>query len=272
MHEKSLFKSELAELGEYKVGPSDAAFNQAGCLIAPTMVFPKTSIWIEHDGAEPFVSDPTLINFYNLHQVYRRNLISERGDYCHWFRLDDELLSEITRVEKNHFKLKSISCPADIFMLHLQILHAFNNKTELDVLTLEEGILEIYHRLFSDESGSHRLFDRKGVKHQILVEQVKSTLNDDLLTKYSLNDLARIHNKSPYHLSRVFKKFTGIGINQYRYKQRLHQLTIDMQSCTKELTALALDFGFSSHSHMSASFKAKFGLTPSEFRAKISSH
>jgi AraC-like DNA-binding protein len=34
-----------------------------------------------------------------------------------------------------------------------------------------------------------------------------------------------------------------------------------------DLTALALDLGFSSHSHFSAVFRRTFGLTPSRFSA-----
>ena len=33
-----------------------------------------------------------------------------------------------------------------------------------------------------------------------------------------------------------------------------------------DLTELAMDLGFSSHSHFSARFRRAFGLTPSEFR------
>ncbi len=33
-----------------------------------------------------------------------------------------------------------------------------------------------------------------------------------------------------------------------------------------DLTELALELGFSSHSHFSARFRQAFGLTPSEFR------
>jgi AraC family transcriptional regulator len=35
---------------------------------------------------------------------------------------------------------------------------------------------------------------------------------------------------------------------------------------TDDLTTLALDVGFSSHSHFSAAFRRAFGMTPSQFR------
>jgi AraC-like DNA-binding protein len=39
-----------------------------------------------------------------------------------------------------------------------------------------------------------------------------------------------------------------------------------------DLTALAFDLGFSSHSHFSAAFRRAFGCTPSAFRESMRVH
>jgi AraC-like DNA-binding protein len=53
----------------------------------------------------------------------------------------------------------------------------------------------------------------------------------------------------------------------YRYQSRLRLArALDLLAQYDDLTALALDLGFSSHSHFSAAFRQTYGRTPSEFR------
>lgn len=56
----------------------------------------------------------------------------------------------------------------------------------------------------------------------------------------------------------------------YRYQLRL-RLAKAMQELVKydDLTTLALDLGFSSHSHFGAMFRATYGDNPSAFRTKF---
>jgi AraC-like DNA-binding protein len=53
----------------------------------------------------------------------------------------------------------------------------------------------------------------------------------------------------------------------YRYQSRLRLArALDLLAQYDDLTALALDLGFSSHSHFSAVFRQTYGRSPSEFR------
>ncbi len=272
MHEKSLFKSDLVEVGEFTISPQDAMFSEQGCVDAPIIVFPKTCIWIQHEGSEPFVSDPTLVNFYNQGQVYQRFAISQVGDICHWFRIDDQLMVELSRKERDHFEVENTLCPANVFLSQLMLLQKVFQGNTLNVLEIEEEVIGLFQHLLFHSNKADRVFNRNQVKHQQLVEQVKATLHEDLSANLSLRQLAKIHHTSPYHLSRVFKVVNGEGINQYRKRQRLHLLSLELNSTGKGLIDLAFDYGFSSHSHMSASFRSRFGMTPSQTREQFQLH
>jgi AraC-like DNA-binding protein len=54
-------------------------------------------------------------------------------------------------------------------------------------------------------------------------------------------------------------------LHQYVTQLRLSRTLAEIPH-THDLTALALDVGFSSHSHFSAAFRRAFGMTPSQFR------
>ncbi|TDR22810.1 helix-turn-helix transcriptional regulator [Marinicella litoralis] len=269
MSETLLFKTDLIEVGVFVVNPQDPCFFEAGFVESPIIVFPKNSIWIQHDGSDPFVADPTLVNFYNKGQTYKRYAIHQSGDYCHWFKISDELLSEAVASERHHFNAQNMPCPAPIFLQHLVILKQVMAEQQPDALTLEEQVLMLFHELLSQHKRQDCLFYKKQARHKRLIEAVKETLQSDLSVNLSLQQLSKLHNTSPFHLSRVFKSINGQGINQYRTQQRLRSLTLELQHNQMDLIDLACDYGFSSHSHMSTSFKQSFGITPSDFQKGI---
>jgi len=269
MSDAILYTTELIEIGVFRISPNEPSFIHKGFVASPIIVFPKNSIWIQHDGSDPFVADPTLVNFYNKGQSYNRYAINQAGDYCHWFRIADELLSEVVAKDRGHFSIENMLCPADVFLQHLFILKQLMTDHLPNALAIEEQVLSMFQELFAQHHHQERSYGQKHERHKRLIESVKESLHADFSVNLSLQQLAKLHHTSPYHLSRVFKKINGIGINHYRTQQRLRSLTLELQQHQVDLVDLAFDYGYSSHSHMSASFKQVFGLTPSDCQQQI---
>ena len=57
-----------------------------------------------------------------------------------------------------------------------------------------------------------------------------------------------------------------MGVHAYRAKLRLRASLELLEAGAVDLSALAGDLGYSSHSHFSAAFRREFGVTPSAFR------
>jgi AraC-like DNA-binding protein len=57
----------------------------------------------------------------------------------------------------------------------------------------------------------------------------------------------------------------GVPLHGYLTQLRLARALVELPHAS-DLTTLALDLGFSSHSHFTAVFRAAFGCTPSQFR------
>jgi AraC-like DNA-binding protein len=87
---------------------------------------------------------------------------------------------------------------------------------------------------------------------------------------WTLNNLAHDVGSSPYHLLRVFRGETGSTIHQYRMQLRLSAAARAILEGCDDLTGLALDLGFSSHSHFTDAFRRRFGIAPSALRGGIS--
>ena len=84
----------------------------------------------------------------------------------------------------------------------------------------------------------------------------------------SLDDLARYAGSSPYRLCRIFRAHTGQSIRAYRSQLRL-RAAFDRLLQGADITDLALELGFSSHSHFTAAFRSRFGTSPSRLRAEF---
>jgi AraC-like DNA-binding protein len=70
---------------------------------------------------------------------------------------------------------------------------------------------------------------------------------------------------SPVYLTQVFQYIEGRPLYHYQLQLRLAR-ALDLLGNYADLTSLALDLGFSSHSHFSAAFKRAYRQTPSEFQ------
>ena len=99
------------------------------------------------------------------------------------------------------------------------------------------------------------------------IEEVKRLIAADLAASPTLGELAASAACSPFDLCRSFRSATGMTISEYRSSLRMRTSLAMLRNCRKDLAEIALDLGFSSHSHFTARFRTHFGMTPSTWRA-----
>jgi len=92
----------------------------------------------------------------------------------------------------------------------------------------------------------------------------------NLDTESSLQALAKESGYSRVHFVRMFRAATGYTPHNYVLKMRLDRVRELLASPTLSLTDIALECGFSSHSHLSRVFRQVLGATPSEYRRSLS--
>jgi AraC-like DNA-binding protein len=98
-----------------------------------------------------------------------------------------------------------------------------------------------------------------------LVNRIKLLLASDLMRRWTLTEIAAEISGSPVYLTQVFQQVEGMPLYRYQLRLRLaRSLALLMQF--DDLAALALELGFSSHSHFSAAFPQTYGLSPSKFK------
>src|SRR5690606_12589961 len=111
------------------------------------------------------------------------------------------------------------------------------------------------------------LTDTKTIDHRIFtaIAYVDSNYNKTITN----NTLATMTNMAPNSFARLFKKATGITIQQYIIKKRIENALNLMHHSDKNLDEIAHDCGFSDRFHFSKSFKKHVHMSPSYYRKNM---
>ena len=104
--------------------------------------------------------------------------------------------------------------------------------------------------------------------HRSLVEAVRAYFVAHLDERVQIREVAAAAGVSPFHLARTFRGATGMTLQRYLTRLRLVWALPRATEPRASLTELALDLGFSSHSHLTAAFRREFGVPPSEVRRR----
>ena len=100
-----------------------------------------------------------------------------------------------------------------------------------------------------------------------LVEAAKQAIASNLDRNVTLRELSIAARCSPWRLCRAFRRATGQTLTSYRHALRMQIAVERLRECETDLTELALELGYSSHSHFTYVFHRHLGVTPSEVRA-----
>jgi AraC family transcriptional regulator len=91
-------------------------------------------------------------------------------------------------------------------------------------------------------------------------------LRSNISKPVALGDLAAIAGVHPVHLARVFRRQKGCTVGEYVRRLRVDFALRQLSETENSLSDIAAAAGFADHSHLTRTFKAHTGLTPSAYR------
>ena len=270
--EQVVWQGGWAAIGLFDARPDDPHFRCSGAPGEHLFVFPCTSVRIERDGEDVFVADRNLVTFYEPDQAYTRSPVSPRGDRGHWFAIAPAVLEELLhgagRRQRGRRLLPFAAGPGDLESyrrqgLLVQRLMAGEPVTDLVV---EEAVLALAHRVLrgARRQSAGRLEPTAG--QDSLVRRARHLLAERWMEAEPLAAIAAALGCSPYHLCRVFRAVTGTSLQAHREQLRLRRALLEIPRRRGDLAALALELGYSSHSHFTAAFRRAVGVPPSRWR------
>jgi AraC family transcriptional regulator len=94
-------------------------------------------------------------------------------------------------------------------------------------------------------------------------------IHENYSGEVSLADIASAAHLSSYHLTRVFKKATGMSPHQYLVQVRVNsaRALLTAGAGDRSLAEIAAAVGFADQSHLTRHFKRMLGITPKQLRA-----
>lgn len=104
-------------------------------------------------------------------------------------------------------------------------------------------------------------------RHRSLVHGVECLLASHFDQPLTLPQIANYAGISVYHLCRKFRIGTGLALHQYIRQLRVRHGLEAVRESDHALSRIAVDLGFTHHSHFTTVFRREFGVTPSQFRA-----
>lgn len=104
----------------------------------------------------------------------------------------------------------------------------------------------------------------------LFVEQALTYIRANYTDRITLTEVAKHCAVSPEHLSRVFKKETGFGFNEYLNLYRLKKAEALLKSGqVQSISQIALLCGFNDSNYFSGAYKKMYGISPSKAKKRF---
>ena len=95
-----------------------------------------------------------------------------------------------------------------------------------------------------------------------LIEEIGERLDHD----WTIKEMAGKVGLSPSQFGSVFKKLTLLTPTAYLKETRLHRAKHLLETTYEHIGQIGIKVGMCDPSHFTRNFKAKFGVTPTEYR------
>jgi AraC-like DNA-binding protein len=282
---KVLYESPLIAVSDYNCriergGPQAEEQNGGNSI-----VLMRHGAFCKHFGKKNVTATVNQSVFFAKNSEYRVSHPADCGDRGTIFNLSPRILKDIVREldpavdERPEYAFPFITGPCDnqIFWRHrefvtrLEKAEASAEADQLEPLWADVTAIQLMADVLESAYKQHgvtRKHKRSGTSadHAERTEAAKTYMAGRIGERITLDDVARAVHSSPFNFARIFQQQAGLPVHRYLTQLRLRASLEQLAKGADDITALALDLGFSSHSHFTETFRREFGCTPSEAR------
>jgi len=273
----SMFRGPLVRINDYECAYPGVELSHPMVTSCPSLALPRCGVCVKHVAGQVVQADPNHVLFFNPREEFRiRHLACDCRDCGTEIVIDSELLGEIVRehderdaASPDHlFAFTHSPITPEICIAQRVVLRRSHCG---DSLETEEAAIDLVEQVvLASYQTRQRRFRAKRPDtqraHGELVDGAKVWLATRYRSTLVLDAIARAIAISPYHLCRVFHAQTGLTLSRYVHRLRFNEAVERLAAGEHDLTRLALDLGFSSHSHFSTAFQREFHRPTSAVR------
>jgi AraC-like DNA-binding protein len=233
------------------------------------VVFPYRGMHVWHVGGDEVIADANQVLFVTGGESFR--ISDPLSDGFDELIITPELdvLSDMANAAESRlpahplFRRRSRRADPRLQSLRARFLCWATRAEDVEDLAAEELVLALLRAALDLDDEGPRLEPSGSTSR--LIRRTKAFLEAEFANPIRLPDVGRAVGASPAYLTSVFRRVEGVSLHQYLTQLRLARALVDLPH-SNDLTVLALNIGFSSHSHFTAAFRRAFGCTPSSFR------
>ena len=281
----TLHQSPLVRVEDYICRTAQGGPGEEERHSANTIVLMRHGVFCKHFGRQSVTADVNHAIFFSKGSTVKVSHPADCGDRGTVFTLAPRVLRDIVREldprvddhPDRPFPFVTGPCDASAFWKHRELVQRIAAQdiqpleplwADVTALQLSADILEAAFR----QAGLIRKPRRAATdrEHADRAEAAKTFLASSLGRRVTLDDVAKAVHTSPFHFTRIFQQRVGVPVHRYLTQLRLRAALERLAEGEDDLTTLALDLGFSSHSHFADAFRKEFGRTPSEVRRSAS--
>lgn len=187
------------------------------------------------------------------------------------FQIDKDTLNDISfsMCKKNNimFKNECAEIGNEIFgLLKMFMVETRNFQSGSDFILQNIINLIAINVLRQLKSNIPKLITEYNYCERENINRAISYLREEYNNSFSLEDVARIANLSPYHFIRTFKAMTGKTPYNYLLDVKIEKSKILLKTKNITITDICFRCGFNNLEHFSSVFKRKVGILPSQYR------
>jgi AraC family transcriptional regulator len=261
--------------------------------LAHQIVFPRRGVFEFESRGEKLIANANHVLFFNRDEAYHIAHPAGAGDDCTVFAYEEGLLRDALQLADPRWldavSGRGVCATQDSLSQPFRFLHGLNDERVFwaherlrraaqsahpESLAIDEAAVELLTAVLH---GTYRLrgLPAKPAKsstrssHSEAVQRTSLLLARTYGESASLDDVGRAVHVSPFHLARLFRRESGLSIHQYRHRLRLRAALARVADGEANLSALALELGFSSHSHLTDAFRLAFGVSPAQCRKSL---
>jgi AraC family transcriptional regulator len=213
--------------------------------------------YLENYGARPVTRQASTIVFRPPHESHAVEYRSEPVGILS-VQIDSARLSYL-KEQAIVFDSRASRRSATIDWLGHRLYQEFHHADSFSALALEGLVFEIL-------AESARARNTPNERSPRWLNRAEEFLHDNFTTSFAFEEVARSAGVHPVHLARVFRKTHGCTIGEYVRRLRLEFAVGQIVKSEVTLADIAIASGFADQSHLTNTFKAHFGITPSAYR------
>lgn len=240
------------------------------CATATHLVFPYRGTYVRHLGRDSAVADANQLILFNPGEGYQISHPIGGGDASLSLSLDEDLLRELVPKEYVRsgsdlaFRVQRVRIDPRAQALVSLLRHGLSRDIA-EPLQAETLILTLVRRALGERT-SRAPASTYG--RQRLVDRAKLAISSNPARRWKLAEIAAEVGVSPVYLTQSFQQVEGLPLYRYQLRCRLAR-ALDLLHEYDELSALALDLGFSTHSHFTSAFRQAYGRTPAQLQRAL---